>query len=46
LSDRAVPLDEVKDDIRQVLTNQVLDDRFRDWVSKSLRERHHVEVLN
>ncbi len=46
LSDRAVPLDEVKDDIRQVLTNQALDDRFRDWVVKSLRERHHVEVLN
>jgi peptidyl-prolyl cis-trans isomerase SurA len=46
LSDRAVPLDDVKDDIRQALTNQALDDRFRDWVSKSLRDKHHVEVLN
>ena len=46
LSDRSVPLDEVKDDIRQLLANQALDDRFRDWVSRSLRERHHVEVLN
>jgi peptidyl-prolyl cis-trans isomerase SurA len=46
VSDRSVPFDEVKDDIRQILTNQALDDRFRDWISKSLREKHHVEVLN
>lgn len=41
-----VELDHVKDEIRQILANQALDDRFRDWISKNLRERHHVEVLN
>jgi peptidyl-prolyl cis-trans isomerase SurA len=41
-----VGFDEVKDEIRQILANQALDDRFRDWISKNLRERHHVEVLN
>ena len=41
-----VEFDEVKDEIRQILANQALDDRFKDWISKNLRERHHVEVLN
>ena len=41
-----VEFDQVKDEIRQILTNQALDDRFRDWIAKNLRERHHVEVLN
>jgi parvulin-like peptidyl-prolyl isomerase len=41
-----VEFDEVKDEIKQILANQALDDRFRDWISKNLRERHHVEVLN
>jgi parvulin-like peptidyl-prolyl isomerase len=41
-----VEFDEVKDEIRQMLANQALDDGFKDWISKNLRERHHVEVLN
>jgi peptidyl-prolyl cis-trans isomerase SurA len=45
-SSGSVELDQVKDEIRQVLANQALDERFRDWIAKNLRERHHVEVLN
>jgi peptidyl-prolyl cis-trans isomerase SurA len=37
---------DVKDEIRQILANQALDERFREWISKNLRERHHIEVLN
>lgn len=40
------PLDEVKDDIRERLYGQQLESRFSDWLSRELRERHHVEVLN
>jgi peptidyl-prolyl cis-trans isomerase SurA len=45
-ADGHVEFDEVKDEIRQGLVNQALDERFRDWISKNLRTRHHVEVLN
>jgi peptidyl-prolyl cis-trans isomerase SurA len=38
--------EEVEETIRQVLYNQAVDQRFKAWMSKSLRERHHVEVLN
>jgi peptidyl-prolyl cis-trans isomerase SurA len=38
--------EQVEETIRQVLYNQAVDQRFKDWMSKSLRERHHVEVLN
>ena len=41
-----VGFDEVKDEIRQALASQALDERFREWVAKNLRERHHVEVIN
>ena len=40
------PLEEVKDDIREALYNEALEQRFQDWLSRDLRERHHVEVLN
>jgi peptidyl-prolyl cis-trans isomerase SurA len=40
------PLDEVRDEIRESLYNQALEDRFQNWLSRDLRERHHVEVLN
>jgi peptidyl-prolyl cis-trans isomerase SurA len=40
------PLDEVKDDIRNALYNGALEERFQNWLSRDLRERHHVEVLN
>jgi peptidyl-prolyl cis-trans isomerase SurA len=42
----AVAFDEVKDEIRQALVNQAMDERFREWVAKNLRTRHQVEVLN
>src|SRR5438067_10955909 len=40
------PLDEVQDEIRDALYNQALEERFREWLSHDLRERHHVEVLD
>jgi len=40
------PLDEVQDEIRDTLYNQALEERFREWLSRDLRERHHVEVLD
>ena len=40
------PLDDVRDDIRENLYNQQLESRFSDWLSRELRERHHVEVLD
>ncbi len=40
------PLGEVQDEIRETLYNQALEARFREWLSRDLRERHHVEVLD
>src|SRR5713101_3609178 len=40
------PLGEVQDEIREKLYNQALEERFREWLSRDLRERHHVEVLD
>jgi peptidyl-prolyl cis-trans isomerase SurA len=41
-----VPLEQVQDEIRQVLYNQAIDQRFKQWIGKNLREHHHVEILN
>lgn len=40
------PVDEVRDEIRETLYSQALEERFQNWLSRDLRERHHVEVLN
>ena len=40
------PLDEVREQIRETLYNEAVEERFQDWLSQDLRERHHVEVLN
>ena len=40
------PLEDVKDQIREALYNDALEERFQNWLSRDLRERHHVEVLN
>jgi peptidyl-prolyl cis-trans isomerase SurA len=40
------PLEDVKDEIREALYNDALEERFQNWLSRDLRERHHVEVLN
>jgi len=40
------PLEEVSPEIREALYNEALQHRFQDWLSRELRERHHVEVLN
>ncbi len=40
------PLADVSDDIRGALYNDALEERFQNWLSRDLRERHHVEVLN
>ena len=39
------PLDEVRDGIRDTLYNDALESRFQQWLSRDLRERHHVEVM-
>jgi len=39
-------LDDVKDQIRDTLYNDALEERFQNWLSRDLRERHHVEVLD
>jgi peptidyl-prolyl cis-trans isomerase SurA len=41
-----VDIDQVKDAIRQALHNQAMDARFRDWIAKNLKSKHHIEVLN
>jgi peptidyl-prolyl cis-trans isomerase SurA len=40
------PLEDVKEQIRETLYNDALEERFQNWLSRDLRERHHVEVLN
>jgi parvulin-like peptidyl-prolyl isomerase len=40
------PLEEVEGEIREALYNEALEQRFQDWLSHDLRERHHVEVLD
>ena len=40
------PLDDVRDEIREALYGQAVQSRFEDWLSRDLRERHHVEVLD
>lgn len=39
-------LDEVKDEIRERLYGEQIEKRFEDWLSRELRERHSVEVIN
>jgi peptidyl-prolyl cis-trans isomerase SurA len=41
-----IGLDQVKDEIRTALHNQAMDARFRDWIAKNLKSKHHIEVLN
>jgi len=40
------PLDDVREEIREEMYNEALQSRFQEWLSKDLRERHQVEVLN
>jgi peptidyl-prolyl cis-trans isomerase SurA len=40
------PLADVRDDIRETLYDQALEERYKSWLERDLRERHHVEVLN
>lgn len=40
------PFDDVKDDIRERLYNDALEERFQNWISHDLRERHRIEVLD
>ena len=41
-----IELDQVKEEIRVALHNQAMDKRFRDWIAKNLKSKHHIEVLN
>ena len=40
------PVGDVSDQIRDTLYNEALEQRFKSWLSRDLRERHHVEVLD
>lgn len=40
------PFDDVKDDLRERLYNDALEERFQNWISHDLRERHRIEVLD
>ena len=39
-------IEEVQDDIREALYNDALQARFQNWLSRDLRERHHVEIFD
>ena len=39
-------LDEVREQVREALYQKAVEERFQDWISKDLRERHSVEVFN
>lgn len=39
-------LDDVKDDIREELYKQQINTRFQDFLVKTIRERHHVEMFD
>ena len=39
-------LDEARDQVRETLYQKAVEQRFQDWLSKDLRERHSVEVFN
>ncbi len=39
-------LEEVQDEIRDALYNDALEQRFQNWLSRDLRERHHVEIFD
>jgi peptidyl-prolyl cis-trans isomerase SurA len=39
-------LDEARDQIKETLYQKAVEQRFQDWLSKDLRERHSVEVFN
>ena len=40
------PVEDVEDEIRDKLYGEALERRYQDWITRDLRERHHVEVLN
>lgn len=40
------PLDEVREEIREKLYAEALESRFEAWLTRDLRERHHVELLD
>jgi peptidyl-prolyl cis-trans isomerase SurA len=39
-------IDDVEDQIREELYGQALEERYREWLTHDLREKHDVEVLN
>lgn len=40
------PLEEVREEIRDRLYNAALEERFQQWLTRDLLERHHVEVMD
>lgn len=39
-------VDEAREQIREVLYQKAVEERFQDWISRDLRERHAIEVFN
>ena len=39
-------IDDVEEQIREELYGQALEERYREWLTRDLREKHDVEVLN
>jgi parvulin-like peptidyl-prolyl isomerase len=39
------PLEDVRDEIRERLYGEALEQRYQDWMQRDLKERHQVEVL-
>jgi peptidyl-prolyl cis-trans isomerase SurA len=40
------PFEDVKGEIHDRLYNEALEERFQNWISHDLRERHRIEVLD
>ena len=39
-------IEDVRDEIRDTLYNGAVEERFANWLSRDLRERHHVEIID
>lgn len=45
ITDSHVPLEDVQDQIREELYRAAMEERYDRWLTKDLRERHHIEIL-
>jgi len=45
LAESYTALEDVQDDIREELYRKAMEERYDRWLTKDLRERHHIEIL-